>query len=284
MVRIDGNVCVNCGQCVQVCPALVFSKDKGKIEVKDESWCIGCAQCLAVCPSMAIDNSHCENVKAIPFHKEELPSPEALMRLIKARRSSRRFTGKPIPGNWLHMIVDAANAAPTAQNKRNLQFVLVTDKEIIRAISRSVVDIFYKVVKLLDNRCMMAMARRFMPEAAHAVPKFKEMYHQYYALHQDPVLHDADALLFIVSPVDSRFGACDANLAYQNASLMAETLGVAHFYTGFVLAALSQDKKKAILSHLGLKNVKIQAGMAMGMPALHYSRLLDRKIENLREL
>lgn len=284
MVRIDGNVCVNCGRCVQVCPALVFGKEDGKVEVKDERWCIGCAQCLAVCPPMAIDNSHCNDVKAIPFRKGELPSPEALMGLMKARRSSRRFTGEPIPEDWLHMIVDAANAAPTAQNKRNLQFVLVTDKDVIRGISRSVVDIFYKVVRLLDNRFMMAMARRFMPEAAHAVPKFKEMYHQHHALGQDPVLHDADALLFIVSPVDSRFGACDANLAYQNASLMAESLGVAHFYTGFVLAALSQDKKKVILSHLGLKDVKIQAGMAMGMPALGYTRLLDRKIENLLEV
>lgn len=284
MVRIDENVCVNCGQCVKVCPALVFEKVDGKVGVKDESWCIGCAQCLAVCPSMAIENSHCGGCRVLPFKAEELPSPESLMRLIKVRRSCRNFSGKPIPKEWLQSIIEAANAAPTAQNKRNLQFVLVTDRKVIDAVSRSVVDIFHKVVKMLDNRLMMRIAARFLSEAVHVVPKFKEMYHQYYALNQDPVLHHADALLLILSPKDSRFGSCDANLAYQNASLMAESLGVAHFYTGYVLAAHSRDKKQEILSHLGLKDVKIQAGMAMGMPAQHYPRLIDRAVDGCIEI
>lgn len=38
-------------------------------------------------------------------------------------------------------------------------------------------------------------------------------------------------------------GAEDANLAYQNASLTAESLGVSQVYMGFVLTAVRQDGK-----------------------------------------
>ena len=51
------------------------------------------------------------------------------------------------------------------------------------------------------------------------------------------------AVVFIHAPRTSRFGYQDANLAYQNASLMAECLGVSQFYTGFVCSAIEQDKK-----------------------------------------
>lgn len=72
------------------------------------------------------------------------------------------------------------------------------------------------------------------------------------------------------------FGATDTNLAYQNASLMAECLGVGHFYIGLVCAAIQQDKKNRIARLLGIDG-KIQAGMALGMPEFSFSKYIERK-------
>ena len=77
-------------------------------------------------------------------------------------------------------------------------------------------------------------------------------------------------------PRTSRFGYQDANLAYQNASLMAECLGVSQFYTGFVCSAIEQDKKGTLEKKLGIDG-KIYAGMALGMPAFRYKNYIDRK-------
>lgn len=59
------------------------------------------------------------------------------------------------------------------------------------------------------------------------------------------ILRRATALLIIHTPASNRFGCEDANLAYQNASLMAESLGVSQIYMGFVLTAARMGRKNA---------------------------------------
>ena len=95
-------------------------------------------------------------------------------------------------------------------------------------------------------------------------------------LHQNYLKRKAKAVVFIHDPRTSRFGYQDANLAYQNASLMAECLGVSQFYTGFVCSAIEQDKKGTLEKKLGIDG-KIYAGMALGMPAFRYKNYIDRK-------
>ena len=83
-------------------------------------------------------------------------------------------------------------------------------------------------------------------------------------------------MLLIHAPKESRFGAEDANLAYQNASLMAEALGVSQIYMGFVLTVVRQDKKKGLCKMLGLAGRRICAVMALGMPQFRYPNYIDR--------
>ena len=74
----------------------------------------------------------------------------------------------------------------------------------------------------------------------------------------------------------SRFGAEDGNLAYENASLMAEALGVSQIYMGFVLTAVRQDRKAKLAAMLGLDDRRICAVMALGMPQFRYPNYIDR--------
>lgn len=90
------------------------------------------------------------------------------------------------------------------------------------------------------------------------------------------ILRNATALILIHTPGNSRFGCQDANLAYQNGSLMAESLGVSQFYTGFVCSAIHQDKQGKLAKILGIQG-KIHAGMALGMPAFEFPNYIDKK-------
>ena len=51
---------------------------------------------------------------------------------IRKRRSVRKFTGEPIPGEDLEKIVDAGRLAATGSNRQPWDFIVVTRRETIR--------------------------------------------------------------------------------------------------------------------------------------------------------
>ena len=275
-LKIDGSLCIRCQRCVKICLAEIFYKEGGRIRTKNESACIFCGHCVAICPKDAIIHPAFPSSRVHSFAISDLPSPEQLMLLLKSRRSNRAFSGKEIPEESFRMIMAAAAAAPTAQNSRDVHFVLVRDPEVLKAVTEYTLASFMKVVRLLDNRFMRLLAGRKLADVYELIPKFKGMSRRFHAGEGDMILRGAKAVLFIYSSEKSRFGAADCNLAYQNASLMAESLGVAQFYTGFVLAALERDRKGRLNAMLGLKDVKIHAGMALAMPEIRFEKYVDR--------
>lgn len=182
----------------------------------------------------------------------------------------------------LDMIVEAAHSAPTGSNVQNVSFTLVTDPAKLRAITDYTVGVFSKALKTMKNPLLSPIVKRAMPDAARYIPVFERLAAQY-AAGNDPILRGARAVLLVHTPRKSRMGAIDANLAYQNGSLMAESLGVSQFYTGFVINALKQDRKRSLEKTLGIDGT-IHAGMALGMPAFRFPRYSDRRGLSLTRL
>ena len=87
---------IKCAKCVAVCPVSVLSQDqKDKtIFVKRVTNCIECGQCAAVCPTRALQHSSFPATSIIDFTKEECPTIEHTMLLLKKRRSNRTFSSK----------------------------------------------------------------------------------------------------------------------------------------------------------------------------------------------
>jgi len=54
---------------------------------------------------------------------------------IKIRRSVRQFQNKPIPRNILENLVDAARYAATARDVQPWEFVVVTEREVLKKIA-----------------------------------------------------------------------------------------------------------------------------------------------------
>jgi len=210
-----------------------------------------------------------------PINLEELPTPEQTMLLIKSRRSNRAFSKRPVPADKLDLIVEAAHRAPTASNMQQTAFTLVTDVEKLQSVIGLTIEIFSEAANKLKNPFLKPVLKRIMPQAYNYLGYIERM-KEAYSAGMDPILRKATSLLFIHTPKDSRFGSADANLAYQNASLMAESLGVSQFYTGFVCMALKMDKKNRIPKLLGIKDV-IHAGMGLGMPSFRFENYIDKK-------
>ena len=280
-INIDNESCIKCGKCVKVCPAYILTQadPKAEIGLRNIHTCIVCGHCAAVCPTDSVIHSEFPEQKVHSLNRDILPSPEQVMELCRARRSNRAFLSSPVPEEYLRQIVDAAHLAPTASNGQEVGFTLVTNLEFLKQIGDITIGTFEVTVKKITNPLIKPFIGLISPEAKDAVPKLSAVI----AKHKggvDAILRGAKAVLFIHTPASSNFGRQDANLAYQNASLMAESLGVSQFYTGYVCIAIDLDKKKKLAKLLNIEG-SIHAGMALSMPAFKFPKYIDRKELNL---
>ena len=64
--------------------------------------------------------------------------------LILSRRSIRRYEGKEIPKDVLDKILEAGRQAPSAANRQPWHFIVVTDSEIKKELSKGMFNRFIK--------------------------------------------------------------------------------------------------------------------------------------------
>ena len=284
-LQIDATRCVRCGKCAWVCPSEILRQEEkgGEIRVQHSEECIACGHCVAVCAKDAIQHSAFPDGTTHPIDYAQLPTADQLFALMQARRSNRALTSRPVPHEALERIVEAATLAPTATNARLLSFTVVTDPEQLRAVAGFTIQVFDKLANLLLNPVVKCLVKPFQPELYEKYAPMFASLKEAYAKGEDPILRKATALLIIHSPKSNRFGAEEANLAYQNASLMAESMGVSQIYMGFVLTAIRQAKKGAFSRLLGIEG-EVFALMGLGMPAFRYPRSVDHRGQPVRFL
>jgi len=278
MITINTENCTRCFRCVKVCPTRIFSisKDKSCVEVKNENRCVGCGHCVATCATSAVVHKTfpLEKVHAIDVNK--LPTPEQTLLLIRKRRSNRTFSSNPIPKEFASQIVDAAYRAPTAMNLQFVEFTWVSDPEKLKAIIEFTLGAYMPLVRMADLPLIRPIFKALFPKLNKYATMFRTFDRSYREKGKDTgILRGATAVLLIHTSQPSNFDNEDCQLAYQNASLMAESLGVSQFYTGFVIRAVRKKRHK-LEQVLGIKGT-IFAGMALGLPQFQYPNYIDRK-------
>lgn len=283
-LSIDATRCIRCGKCVKVCPGWIMTQSEAgaPIGLQHTESCISCGHCVAVCPTGAVRHNHFPEEKVHPIDPAQLPSPEQFLNLCRARRSNRALSDRPVPQEALRQIVEAAHRAPTASNRQQVSFTVITDRAVLDRIIRFTIDTFSGIARKLEHPLVRPLLHRLKPELYAYLPSFHRLAREYAAGH-DLILREARALILIHTPRENRFGAADANLAYQNGSLMAECLGVSQIYTGFLLTALSRDRKGRFLRSLGIEGT-VHAGMALGMPLFRFPNYIDKKPTLLQEI
>lgn len=275
MKLIVNDSCIKCGKCVRVCPSGLFKQEDSKVVCESTTGCIVCGHCVAVCPTGSVDHSEFPSEKVHIIDYDSMPTAEQVMLICKMRRSNRAFSKKVIPDTTLDLILEAAHRAPTASNMQQVEFTLVTSPEKLKAITNFTLGVFSTLKKRLNNPILKAILKPILGSVYKYVPIIERMEREL-EKGNDKILRGATAVIFIHTPKESQFGKADCNLAYQNGSLMAESLGVSQFYTGFVCMALKQSKDRVLEKMLGIEGT-IHAGMALGIPSFRYAKYIDRK-------
>ncbi|MFC1959125.1 nitroreductase family protein [Chloroflexota bacterium] len=292
VITIDHSRCKKDGLCARVCPKDIFvQRDKLAIpNVMDEEGCIVCGHCVAICPQGAISHSEfpATDIQAIQF--EQMPSTEQVMTLLKTRRSIRAFRDKPLAKDSIERIVDGARFAPSGHNSQSTEYLVVQDRAVLNQVSATVIEYLKFEIKRFSNpffKTLVLLAAREAAESGlHEIPGFKQMI-QTFESGDDPILNDAPVLLAFHAKRTVGFADVNAQLALQNASLVAHSLGIGHFYTGWVLAPcrapMARAWNKRIPSLLGIPPGNVLYGaLALGYPIPRFKNMIDRKPPHIK--
>jgi nitroreductase len=245
---------------------------------------------MAICPQGAISHSEFPSttIRAIQF--EQMPATEQVMTLLKTRRSIRAFRDKPVPKETIARIIDGGRFAPSGHNSQSTEFLVIQDKAVLNQVSAMVIEYLKFEIKRFTNPLFKSLAlmggRERAESGLHEIPRFKQMTKSFES-GTDPILHDAPVLLAFHAHRTVGFADVNAQLALQNASLVAHSMGIGHFYTGWVIAPCRAPMARAwnrrIPDLIGIPpGNQLYGALALGYPIPRFKNMIERKSPQIR--
>ncbi|CAK7079880.1 MAG: Ion-translocating oxidoreductase complex subunit B [Eubacterium sp.] len=244
-ISIDHEKCIGCGLCVKDCVArnITLKDKKAGILAQD---CILCGHCVAVCPKAAVSISGYEE-EPVPSQGIRL-DPEAVLEVIRQRRSVRQFQDREIPKAVLAQVLEAGRITHTAKNMQDVSLI-VLDRE-----------------KSKTEQMAVNLFRRIRPLAGLFNPLARRV----------PI---DDHFFFFHAPIAIVIAAkapIDGALAAQNMEFAAEANGLGVLFSGYFTTAAGASRK--IRKALGIpKGKKAVTTLVLGYPKVSYQRSAQRE-------
>jgi nitroreductase len=154
--------------------------------------------------------------------------------VVKRRRSIRAYKSKSLSSGAIDSILEAAKYAPTARNLQQLEYKVITNKDLIKKISDRIVAVVKK------NH-----------------PSFQ-------LRDTNNLFHDAPLLMIITGPKENTWIFSDAALAVQNIMLYATSIDLG---TCFIGMARFIDEDEELLRELHVSSDRrFAAAVVCGYP------------------
>jgi len=271
--------CNECMRCVRDCVAGVWRDVDGTPVPSAPELCNLCSHCVAVCPESAIEHSKLDT-KQVRRVKKKLLDPEVYREIVLDRRSVRQYKKKPVDRETIEEILDLARYSPTASNMQNVEYIVVTDRELMQRISDRAFGFGVKVDKWLKKRhgkmLMKAIERTDFGRSMTRYMGILDYYKGQAEAGRDYILHNAPALMLLHAPSRSNFACDNCNIAACNITNYAHTLGLGTCYIGLISLALRYDR--TLRRWLDIpKGWRVFASLVMGYPAYSYTHTVSRK-------
>jgi nitroreductase/NAD-dependent dihydropyrimidine dehydrogenase PreA subunit len=284
-ITIDKERCKKDGLCAMTCPLdVLVQKEKGTIPTINESQrkrCFGCGQCLAICPHGAITHSEYTKDMIHPIRSESIPTYDHILELVRSRRSKRLYKDTPVERDVIEKVLEAARFAPSGHNEQTTEFIVIQGKDKVHGIARVIAECLGRQAKQYQNPIAqmvmrLTIGKRSAEYLAGLGPEFAGMVSLFNKGTKDYILNNAPALvLFCADSIGGFMARTNANLAVQNATLAAETLGLGCYYVGFILIGSNRDKSLA--KYLSLPEThEIYGALALGYPQLKFKAWPER--------
>lgn len=282
---IDVDKCVRCGQCLEMCPALVLHRE-GEAVAPDPTTsdrCIACGHCMAVCPVEAvtvdgIDYADCTDLCA------NVPDARAVEALLGTRRSVRRFIDQPVSSDDLRRIVAAVRTAPMGVPPSVVEIAVFPTRESIEAILPTIVESYEQMVPLFEKWVGRMFLRRAMGadqfEALekYMLPQLRSMLSAYRNEGRDCFTWGAQAMLQFHAPRKALSPDADCYIACHTAALAAHSMGLGATIVGVVAPAIDRDKELRVRCGVPDEN-RCVVSLIVGHPEVRFRRSIPRDLK-----
>ena len=265
---VDEKKCVKDGLCADECPSRIIQstrkKDYPHLIPGGEAFCIECGHCVAVCPHGALSLRSIPSQDCPIINKGLTVSEDQAWQMLRARRSIRRYEDKPVEREKIEKLIGAASHAPTGGNSQTLEWIVITDRSKLKALSGLTIEWLRHE---LGNKADPSRPPRLQVVYQRIVDGWDAG--------RDTILWDAPVLLVACAPESISSGLVDLIIALASLELAAPTLGLGTCWAGLLRGAtlLWPQVKEILALPAGYNHFP----MMLGYPIPRYYRLPIRK-------
>ena len=264
--------------CVRECVSAAWRNVDGEPVMAAPNLCNKCGHCVAVCPQSAIFHDGLD-YRQIRETNRSLAQADAYKEVVRARRSIRQFKDQAVPASVISDILDLARHSPTASNKQNVGYIVITEESILKGIAHTI----FSFTSGLYNRTRKGLGKKIYwilkKKNPNGISRYLDPMDYYIKESEkgrDFILHNAPALILIHGPKKGSFINENCNIAAANIMNYGHSLGLGTCYIGFLVIALKMFPSLRKKVNLPKQRV-VYAALVMGYPAYRHSFTGSRK-------
>lgn len=300
MIRINQDLCTDCGICGDVCPrhipVTMKNGDQKTTTIAPEriDLCMKCGHCVALCPHLAIEVESLDNENFVPVESLDIDDDQ-LLTLLKQRRSIRNYKDKPVPRQIINRIIEAAHRAPTGTARNATGIIVIDNPKTLAKFS----ELIYELYEWLEKGFAHPIGRKIVQRKVrrHAGEKGLRMLqdfvmpgmHWYIRWYREgrsnEIIRDCPALMLFHNPTSEPMAAGNCIISAFHAILMAHVLGIGTCFNDIIPPACNHPSAPEIRKLLKLpEDREIYASITMGYPKYKFDRIAPRKLAEVRYL
>ena len=285
---INDEKCIKCRECVKECPSDLYISPPTKtgehrkvLFENPYNRCNGCGHCVSICPTDAIIYE-----KGDPAYEfegvgkpESIVDYETVVKILRTRRSIRRYKPDPVSKEDLEAVLEAMRYAPSASNMQSWEYIVLNTPESIEKLRQGVINLMklakkaLKLVKYIKPIIPKSLKDRALdPGTKIGLDNF------FIDLEngKDPVFYNAPAVIITYAPAYGHMAGNDAGIALTYGMLAAQARGLGTCWIGFAQEALLRNKKLRKWFKIP-KHTSVNGVFILGCPAVKYKRVPPRE-------